>query len=159
MCSLFGQAKRASSAPKSFGAVESQFRSCTVLVHPRGEVPQKYLKLLSLSVPNVADAVFRRREEFLQFVGNLSLVAGRYNTIRQTLLDVEKPLVQDRLAKVSALLEAGVNTLAWNSKDILELISSARANVRDLYVRVNHLKGNVWTIETILEGWKDSSPF
>ena len=41
-----------------------------------------------------------------------------YNEILSTLLDVEKPLLQDRIDKINKSLQPGVDSLRWNSTGI-----------------------------------------
>ena len=65
----------------------------------------KYLKLLSLQIPQSAEAIYMRNEVFRQQIGNLDLLANIYNNILFTLMEVEKPMVQPKLDKIDEQLK------------------------------------------------------
>lgn len=115
----------------------------------------KYLHILSVNVPQVAESIFGSREEFRQWGGNLALITAQYNSMMKVLVDVERPLVRERMDQVDEILSAGLTALTWKSEGIAEFTEKARTVVRDLYVRVNGLKGNLKTIEKMLSSWCD----
>lgn len=67
------------------------------------------------SIPETATSVFARNEEFHKYCANLDLIVAWYNKIRSTLLDVEFPLVEDRLKNIDEHLKKAENQLNWNS--------------------------------------------
>ena len=70
------------------------------------------------NIPDSATSVYSRNEEFHKYCANLDLVVAWYNKIRQTLLDVEFPLVETRLQNIDKHLERAEKDLNWNSTGI-----------------------------------------
>ena len=70
------------------------------------------------NIPDSATSVYSRNEEFHKYCANLDLVVAWYNKIRQTLLDVEFPLVETRLQNIDKHLERAEKDLNWNSAGI-----------------------------------------
>ena len=67
------------------------------------------------TIPESATCVYERNETFNKFCANLDLTVAWYNTVRQTLLQVEFPLVKDQLKDIDEQLEQAEKTLTWNS--------------------------------------------
>lgn len=53
--------------------------------------------------------------------GNLDLIVNLYNQILQTLLDVEKPLVQQKMDNIDKVLQRGLVHMNWKSHTITGL--------------------------------------
>ena len=81
------------------------------------------------------------------YSSNLQLVVGQYNTIMRTLLAVERPLVEHRIDNIDRVLGPGLEDVTWRSDHVLDFINEARVVVRDLYGRMNFVKGNVKSSE------------
>jgi dynein heavy chain len=75
--------------------------------------------------------------------GNLQIIVDMYNNILQTLLKVEKPLLQDRIERMNNALMPGINELKWNSQNIDPFINSAMNIVKDVDQLVKKMKDNV----------------
>ena len=67
------------------------------------------------TIPESATCVYKRNETFHKFCANLDLTVAWYNNIRQTLLEVEFPLVKEQLKEIDEQLEQAEKTLTWNS--------------------------------------------
>lgn len=65
----------------------------------------KYLSALEMEVPPGAVEIYQNKEEYRNHISNLQMVVGQYNTIMRTILDVERPLVQDRITIIDRILE------------------------------------------------------
>lgn len=115
----------------------------------------KYLNIIKVdsTLPVSATEVFNNKDEFRTYIGQLELMVRQYNTMTQTMLEVEKPLVIDKLQKIDSLLDKGAAKLPWKGSDIPKFISEAGDMVKDLYNRLNFLKGNVKTIEKMIASW------
>jgi len=68
------------------------------------------------TIPESATSVFSRNEEFHKYCANLDLIVAWYNKIRLTLLDVEFPLVENRLQSIDQHLQRAEKELNWNSE-------------------------------------------
>ena len=66
-------------------------------------------------IPESATTVFARNEEFHKYCANLDLIVAWYNKIRQTVLDVEFPLIEDQLKTIDSQLQQAEKMLNWNS--------------------------------------------
>ena len=66
-----------------------------------------------------------------------------YNEILSTLLDVEKPLLQDRIDKINKSLQPGVDSLRWNSTGIDQFINICMGIVKEVDDLVKKMKDNV----------------
>ena len=67
------------------------------------------------SIPESATAIYSRNETFHKYCANLDLTVAWYNEVRETLLEVEYPLVETQLKEIDAQLEQAEKTLNWNS--------------------------------------------
>ncbi len=85
--------------------------------------------------------------------GNLSLIVNLYNQIMQTLLDVEKPLVQQKMDNIDKVLQRGLLHMNWKSHTITDFISQCTAIVKELHSIVHIIKSNVVETCRILNSW------
>lgn len=115
----------------------------------------KYLKSYQTEIPSFVSKLFDDRENFRQYIARLETMVRQYNTIITTVIDVEKPLIINRLTKIDENLEIGIKELRWSTdmNMIAEFIKQIMALVKDLYDRLNYLKGNVKTIEKMIASW------
>jgi hypothetical protein len=67
------------------------------------------------TIPESATAIYSRNETFHKFCANLDLTVAWYNQVRETLLDVEFPLVEGQLQNIDNQLEQAEKSLNWNS--------------------------------------------
>lgn len=87
-----------------------------ILVRMLREV--KYLLLLDITVPERASLLFNKVDIYRTQTGNLDIIVDMYNGILATLLPVEKPLLSDRIDRMNRALQAGIDSLKWNSQNI-----------------------------------------
>jgi dynein heavy chain len=62
------------------------------------------LLLLDLDVPQTAQDLYARVDVYRQQTGNLELIVDMYNGMLESLLRVEKPLLKDRIERMSKAL-------------------------------------------------------
>ena len=89
----------------------------------------KYFLLLEVNVPDAALKIYKRAETFRKQTGNLELIVNIYNGILVTLMDVERPLVDQKLEAVDAALNKGLTTLNWNGHKIDDYIMEVGVGV------------------------------
>lgn len=123
-----------------------------VLVRILREV--KYLLLMDIEVPERAQLLFKKVDVYRTQIGNLEIIANMYNEILSILLDVEKPLLAERIEKMNNSLQAGIDTLMWNSQSIDPFINKAMAVVTDQDQLVKKMKDNVKKIENMMHTWQ-----
>lgn len=80
----------------------------------------KYLNQLSNEhdIPPSASSVFQQNEQFRDFLQNLDVIVSLYNNVRETILDVEYPLIVGQLADIDKQLERAVTELNWTSDGV-----------------------------------------
>ena len=78
----------------------------------------KYLKQQDSSdreVPGSAAGVFEQNETYRKYLQNLDVTVTLYNQVRDTILDVEYPLIEQQLQKIDEEIEKAVAKLNWTS--------------------------------------------
>jgi dynein heavy chain len=78
-----------------------------VLVRLLREV--KYLSLLDINVPERASNLYKKVNIYRSQTGNLEIIVNMYNEILATLLQVEKPLLQDRIDRINKFIQPGLD--------------------------------------------------
>ena len=104
-------------------------------------------------IPGSAAAVFQQDETYRKYLQNLDVIVQLYNTVRETLLDVEYPLVEGQLRELDGRLERAVSELNWTSEGAWEYIEATRNEVRDLEQRVRKAKENVMAMQQVMAEW------
>jgi dynein heavy chain len=119
----------------------------------------KYLQILDIPVPDRAEGLFGKVDTYRRWTGRLDLIVEMYNNIIATLLPVEKPLMYDRIQKMNKALQAGIDTLKWNSENIDPFINQAMVIVTDVDELVKKMKENVSKMIEIMNVWSEQPLF
>uniref|UniRef100_A0A4W2DC87 Dynein axonemal heavy chain 11 n=1 Tax=Bos indicus x Bos taurus TaxID=30522 RepID=A0A4W2DC87_BOBOX len=115
----------------------------------------KYLLMLKKSdIPDSAFTIFKKRNTLLKYIGNLELLVHGYNKLKQTLLEVEYPLIEDELRTVDEELQAAATSLTWQD-DCWEDIKRVRMATSELERRVERAQNNVRVIQQTLRAWAE----
>jgi len=114
----------------------------------------KYLLLLDIQVPDRAKAIFENVNTYRMQTGKLDLIVEMYNNILATLLPVEKPLLADKIIKMSKALQPGIDHLKWNSDKIDPFISQAMIIVTEVDELVARMKENVRGMVEMMTKWE-----
>ena len=78
----------------------------------------KYLEQLDCPdrvLPESAANVFQQNETYRKYLQNLDVVVALYNSVRETILDVEYPLIEQQLMDIDLQLEKAITELNWTS--------------------------------------------
>lgn len=89
----------------------------------------KYLQLIDFPIPETAQKLFGRVDTYRLQTVRLTIIVNMYNDILATLLPVEKPLLAKKIIDMGTSLDAGINTLKWNSDGIDRFIKFAHETV------------------------------
>lgn len=87
-----------------------------------------------------------------QSIGNLELLVQGYNKLKQTLLEVEYPLVEEELRSVDEELQAAATSLTWQD-DCWGDIERMKTATSELERRVEHAQNNVKVIQQTMQAW------
>ncbi|KAL6747291.1 flagellar outer dynein arm heavy chain beta [Haematococcus lacustris] len=119
----------------------------------------KYFLLLKVEVPEAAQTIFQHSDTFRQQISSLDLICSIYNKVQKTILDVEKPLVQQKLDDVQQALVRGQSELNWKSESIDAYIRECMEMVRDVDTILSTIKDNVKATQNILRTWEKNLMF
>ncbi|XP_051851510.1 dynein axonemal heavy chain 9 [Antechinus flavipes] len=114
-----------------------------------------YLKMRQTRyIPETATKIFSSREYYQQLIANLELMTNWYNKILKTVLEVEFPLVEEKLQDIDLQLRTAEETLNWKTEGIWDYIIKITASVHDLEQRIQKTKDNVNEIQNIMKTWE-----
>lgn len=68
--------------------------------------------------------IYKENDTFLSYINNLNYTITSYNKIRETVAEVEYPLIEQQLQAIDRQLSDAENKLTWstNGKLFLELL-------------------------------------
>jgi len=115
----------------------------------------KYFLMLDIQVPEEATKIFEKNETFRQQTGNLDMIVNTYNKILETLLDVERPLLQAKMDDIDKFLGKGLKTLTWKNKSIDEFIQNTMTRVEETDLILRTIKINVADTKKVLKTFTD----
>lgn len=81
------------------------------------------------TIPDSASKIYEKHETLRMYNANLDLTVAWYNKIRETVLEVEFPLIEGQLADIDKQLERAENNLNWNGDGVWEYIQDTRDKV------------------------------
>uniref|UniRef100_UPI00398EA260 dynein axonemal heavy chain 11-like isoform X1 n=2 Tax=Pristiophorus japonicus TaxID=55135 RepID=UPI00398EA260 len=120
----------------------------------------KYLQILNHSdIPDTAAAIFEKRETLTKYVWTLELMVQWYNKLKQTILEVEFPLIFSELETIDEQLKTAEETVTWQSENCWSYIVQMKDTVHDLASRVQKTKENVVTLQTLMKTWSECAMF
>jgi len=102
----------------------------------------KYYILLDIEVLPSALAVYAKAEQYRTQIANLELLVHMYNEMQDTLLDVEKPLIQSEISHIDEVVQKGISDLNWTSPSVNDFIAAVLVAVRTVYETVQKMKQN-----------------
>nr|XP_032639292.1 dynein heavy chain 11, axonemal isoform X5 [Chelonoidis abingdonii] len=117
------------------------------------------LKLNRSDIPDSALAIYEKRKIFAKYIGNLELIVQWYNKLKQTVLEVEYPLIETELGAIDGQLRETEEVFTWQKENCWKYIEQVKARVYDLEQRVQQSKENIKTIQQIMNAWADHTLF
>ncbi|EMP26627.1 Dynein heavy chain 11, axonemal [Chelonia mydas] len=115
-----------------------------------------YLLMLNRSdIPDSALAIYEKRKIFAKYIGNLELIVQWYNKLKQTVLEVEYPLIETELGAIDDQLREAEEVFTWQKENCWRYIEQVKATVYDLEQRVQQSKENIKTIQQIMNAWAE----
>uniref|UniRef100_A0A8C5QHE5 Dynein axonemal heavy chain 11 n=1 Tax=Leptobrachium leishanense TaxID=445787 RepID=A0A8C5QHE5_9ANUR len=120
----------------------------------------KYLQILNhADIPKAALIIFEKRELLRKYIGNLELIVQWYNKLKQTVLEVEYPLIKQDLMVINEQLKDAEELYTWNHDNCWDYIVSVKSIVHDLEKRVQQAKDNVASVLQIMKAWAEQALF
>lgn len=90
---------------------------------------------------------------------SLQLLVQWYNKLKQTVLEVELPLIRAELESVDLQLLRAETSLTWQDEDCWSFISNTKHLVQDLVCRVNRARANCDDIQSVMKRWSKQAMF
>jgi len=76
----------------------------------------KYLLIRNMEeIPASASQLYANNDTLLMYVAHLDLTVAWYNKIRETVLEVEYPIIEAQLTAIDAQLRQAEETLDWQT--------------------------------------------
>lgn len=73
-------------------------------------------------IPQAALDLYKDNDTFLSYINNLNYTINSYNKIRETVAEVEYPLIERQLQTIDQQLNEAETTLTWATKGKFKLI-------------------------------------
>ncbi|CAF4387328.1 unnamed protein product, partial [Adineta steineri] len=125
--------------------------------HPQLETVLREVRYLEIKdrkdIPQAASDIYKDNDTYLQYINNLNYTIASYNKIRETVAEVEYPLIERQLQTIDQQLSDAENKLTWSTSGIGEYILRTRTVVFDLEQRLQKSKNNILEIQTIMATW------
>ena len=67
-------------------------------------------------IPESAVSVFKNNETYRKYLQNLDVTVALYNKVRETIMEVEYPLIEQQLQDIDQELERAISQLNWTSE-------------------------------------------
>ncbi|XP_075778340.1 dynein axonemal heavy chain 11 isoform X2 [Pelodiscus sinensis] len=90
-----------------------------------------------------------------KYIGNLELIVQWYNKLKQTVLEVEYPLIETELRALDDQLREAEEVFTWQEENCWKYIEQVKATVNGLEHRVQQSKENIQTIQHIMNAWAE----
>ncbi|KAM4689042.1 dynein axonemal heavy chain 11 [Discoglossus pictus] len=120
----------------------------------------KYLQNLNKNnIPNAALEIFAKREILHKYMGSMELLVQWYNKLKQTVLEVEYPLIKDDMMNINEQLRDAEEVYTWKQEDCWDYIVKVKTIVHDLEKRVQKSKDNIQEIQQIMKTWAEQALF
>ncbi|KAJ8290699.1 hypothetical protein GJAV_G00016460 [Gymnothorax javanicus] len=120
----------------------------------------KHMQMLDLrNIPGAALAVFEKKDIFIMYIGCLQLLVQFYNKLKQSVLEVEFPLIQAELAAIDEQLHMAEVELTWQDQRCWDYVTAVKETVQDLEYRVQKTKDNVEAIQNLMKRWSEQAMF
>ncbi|KAM4600952.1 dynein axonemal heavy chain 11 [Polymixia lowei] len=120
----------------------------------------KYIQTRSqTNIPAAASALFQNRDMFIKYVSSLQLLVQSYNKLKQTVLEVEFPLIRAELVAIDLQLTRAEADLTWQDQDCWSFIRTTKDLVHDLGWRVEMTKDNCQAVQSLMRGWSKQAMF
>ncbi|CAF1576739.1 unnamed protein product, partial [Adineta steineri] len=128
--------------------------------HPQLETVLREVRYLEIKdrkdIPQAALDIYKDNDTYLQYINNLNYTIASYNKIRETVAEVEYPLIEQQLQTIDQQLSDAENKLTWSTSGIGEYILRTRTVVFDLEQRLQKSKNNILEIQSIMATWSKS---
>lgn len=107
-------------------------------------------------IPPAALEIYKENDTYLSYINNLNYTITSYNKIRETVAEVEYPLIEQQLVAIDRQLSDAENKLTWSTSGIGDYILRTRKMVFELEQSLQKSKNNIQEIQSIMATWSKS---
>uniref|UniRef100_A0A803SYF4 Dynein axonemal heavy chain 11 n=1 Tax=Anolis carolinensis TaxID=28377 RepID=A0A803SYF4_ANOCA len=120
----------------------------------------RYLLLLNQpDIPHSALELYKQRGKFTKYIENLELIVQWYNKVKQTVLEVEYPLIEKELIIADDQLKEAEEVFTWQEDDCWKYIEFLKVQIHDLEQILQKSKDNIKAIQQIMKSWMEHPLF
>ncbi len=113
-----------------------------------------YMRRLGvIELPEAVMQFYSKASHLLKDKAQLQLTVELYESTQAQLLDVERSLLETRLAAISNELDRGMDAITWRSSSIASFISLVSTQVSDLSTAVHSLHRITQMIQALIPTW------
>uniref|UniRef100_A0A803T5S7 Dynein axonemal heavy chain 11 n=1 Tax=Anolis carolinensis TaxID=28377 RepID=A0A803T5S7_ANOCA len=94
-----------------------------------------------------------------QYIENLELIVQWYNKVKQTVLEVEYPLIEKELIIADDQLKEAEEVFTWQEDDCWKYIEFLKVQIHDLEQILQKSKDNIKAIQQIMKSWMEHPLF
>ncbi|KAI9221923.1 dynein heavy chain and region D6 of dynein motor-domain-containing protein [Blastocladiella britannica] len=120
---------------------------------PTNDAPMASSSEYTFQLPDKAENIYKNGETLRAYVEQLNHVTGLYNTVMETALDVERPLIQATIDDIDEFVAVALSTLNWRSDEVGPYIKELAAKVTNLSMTLTLIKSNVTKMADIMRQW------
>ncbi|ESO12478.1 hypothetical protein HELRODRAFT_155577 [Helobdella robusta] len=106
-----------------------------------------------------ASHLYGRNEELWRFKTCLDLITQWYNEVKEALLEVEYPLIEEQLVVADKQLELAEKHYTWETAGAWEFITETKKCVSELNKKLFQTKANVDQMKKIMTTWSKTPLF
>ncbi|KAI9189963.1 hypothetical protein H9P43_001396 [Blastocladiella emersonii ATCC 22665] len=123
------------------------------LKKPAGKAEEGGAAALAFQLPDKAENIYKNGETLRAFVEQLNHITGLYNTVMETALEVERPLIQATIQDIDEFVDSALSTLNWRSEEVGPYVRELAGKVTTLSQTLNLIKSNVAKMIDIMKQW------
>lgn len=91
----------------------------------------KYLLIRNMEeIPTSANELYANNDTLLMYVAHLDLIVAWYNEIRESVLEVEYPIIEGQLQEIDTQLLQAEKTLDWQSNGKLTIVTVPQTKIK-----------------------------
>ncbi|KAI9142914.1 dynein heavy chain and region D6 of dynein motor-domain-containing protein [Paraphysoderma sedebokerense] len=104
-------------------------------------------------LPHKADNIYKMGETLRNYVERLDHITGLYNNVKDTALEVEKPLIDVYIKDIDRFVERALKEMNWRSTEIENYVSHLGQMVGNLSSMLQMAKLNIDRMCKIMKQW------
>jgi dynein heavy chain len=114
---------------------------------------------MSENIPAVAMDIYQQNQIYHEHIHKIQVLVERYNHPLSSIVAVERPMFQEHIDKVDAILERGITELTWEDEGAGAFLDTSVAEVSEFSELHNTSTSSISTIKSMIESWREPALF